>query len=71
MFCKKVVLRNVKVVPERSAPLERLWHRCFPTNFVKFLRAPVLKEHLRTIASVGGRIIAALEVINSGGDSLQ
>ena len=40
-------------------------------NFVKFLREPFLTEHLRTIASVGGRIIAALEVINSGGDSLQ
>ena len=25
----------------------RLWHRCFPVNFSKFLRAPFLTEHLR------------------------
>ena len=24
-----------------------LWHRCFPVNFVKFLRTPLLTEHLR------------------------
>ena len=24
-----------------------LWHRCFPVNFVKFLRTPFLTEHLR------------------------
>ena len=26
---------------------ERLWHRCFPVNFAKFLRTPFLTEHLR------------------------
>ena len=26
---------------------KKLWHRCFPVNFVKFLRTPWLKEHLR------------------------
>ena len=25
----------------------RLWHRCFPLNFVKFRRTPFLTEHLR------------------------
>ena len=25
---------------------KRLWYRCFPVNFVKFLRAPFLTEHL-------------------------
>ena len=25
----------------------RLWHRRFPVNFAKFLRAPFLTEHLR------------------------
>ena len=23
---------------------KRLWHRCFPVNFVKFLRTPILKN---------------------------
>ena len=26
---------------------KRLWHRCFPVNFVKFLRTPFLTEYLR------------------------
>ena len=25
---------------------KRLWHRCFPVNFVKFLRTPFYKERL-------------------------
>ena len=25
---------------------KRLWHRCFPVNFAKFLRTPFLTEHL-------------------------
>ena len=25
---------------------KRLWHRCFPVNFVKFLRTPFFTEHL-------------------------
>ena len=24
----------------------RLWHRCFPVNFAKFLRTPFFTEHL-------------------------
>ena len=28
-----------------------LWHRCFPVNFVKFLRTLFFTEHLWTIAS--------------------
>ena len=37
-----------KVAGLRSATLlkKRLWHRCFPVNFVKFLRTPFLTEHL-------------------------
>ena len=26
---------------------KRLWHRCFPVNFAKFLRTPSFTEHLR------------------------
>ena len=26
---------------------KRLWHRCFPLNFAKFLRIPFFIEHLR------------------------
>ena len=36
-----------KVAGLRPATLlkKRLWHRCFPVNFVKFLRTPFLTEH--------------------------
>ena len=55
---KKGALRNFtkftglffsKVAGLRPATLlkKRSWHRCFPVNFVKFLRTSFLKEHLR------------------------
>ena len=31
---------------------KRLWHKCFPVNFVKFLRTPFVLEYLRTTASM-------------------
>ena len=42
-----------KVAGLRSATLlkRRLWHRCFPVNFAKFLRTPFCTDHLWTIAS--------------------
>ena len=42
---KKDVLRNCKL--PATLLKETLWHRCFPVNFAKFLRAPFSKEHLR------------------------
>ena len=38
-----------KIAGLRPATLlkKKLWHRCFPVNFVKFLRTPFLREHLR------------------------
>ena len=37
-----------KVAGLRPATLlkKRLWHRCFPVDFVKFIRTPFLIEHL-------------------------
>ena len=37
-----------KVAGLRPATLlkKRLWHRCFPVNFAKFLSGPFLTEHL-------------------------
>ena len=32
--------------PKTCNFIKRLWHRCFPVNFVKFLRTPFLTEHL-------------------------
>ena len=38
-----------KVAGLRPATLlkKRLWHRCFPVNFAKFLRTPFLTKHLQ------------------------
>ena len=42
-----------KVAGLRTATLlkMRLWHRCFPVNFAKFLRTPIFTEHHWTAAS--------------------
>ena len=39
---------KLQALGPRSATLlkKRLWHRCFPVNFVKFLRTPFYTEHL-------------------------
>ena len=61
VFCEKGVLRNFakftgkhlcqglffnKVAPPATVLKKRLWHRCFPVNFAKFLRASFFTEHL-------------------------
>ena len=45
-FIKKETLAGLK--PETLLK-KRLWHRCFPVNFVKFLRTPFLTKHLRSL----------------------
>ena len=71
LFCKKGALRNFakftgkhlcqslfnKVIGLRPATLlkKRLWHRCFPKNFAKFLRTPFLTEHLQWLLQCLGK----------------
>ena len=47
-----------KVAGLRPATLlkKRLWHNCFPLNFVKFLKTLFFTEHLSTTASIIERI---------------
>ena len=40
ILCKEDVLRT------RHQENKRLWHRCFPVNFAKFLSTPFFIEHL-------------------------
>ena len=46
--CARVLFFN-KVAGIRAATLfnKRIWHRCYPVNFTKFLRTPFLTEQLR------------------------
>ena len=46
---RKVVLRNLakflgKGLKPATLLKKRHWHRCFPSNFVKFLRIPFLQN---------------------------
>ena len=45
-----------KVAGLRPATLlkKRLWHRCFPVNFAKLLRTPILKNICERLLLVAG-----------------
>ena len=47
VFCEKGFLK----ISQRPATLlkRRLWHRCFPVIFVKFLKTPFSIEQLRLL----------------------
>ena len=60
VFCKKKVFLELSQNSQESTCAsvsfliilqallkKRLWHRCFPVNFAKFLRTPLNAEHLR------------------------
>ena len=46
-LCQSLLFNNVAGLTPATFLKKRLWHRCFPVNFAKFLRAPFLTEHLR------------------------
>ena len=46
VFCRKDVLRNFAKFTGKHL-CQSLWHRCFPVNFAKFVRALFFIEHLR------------------------
>ena len=52
VFCEKIVLKNFAKFTGKHLYQnlffikKRLWYRCFPVNFAKFLRIPFLIEHL-------------------------
>ena len=46
-LCQSFFFDRVAGLRPSTLLKKRLWHRCFPLNFAKFLRAPFLKEHLR------------------------
>ena len=56
-----------KVAGLRSTTLfkKRLWHRCFPVNFVTFLRTPFFTEHIWATASAHVRNLLLLLILES------
>ena len=45
-LCKSLFFNEVSGLRPATLLKTRLLHRCFPVNFVKFLRTPILTEHL-------------------------
>ena len=41
------ISQNSSLGRSKTSLKKRLWHRCFPVNFAKFLRTPFFAEHLR------------------------
>ena len=41
---------------------KRLWHRCLPVNFAKFVRTPIVPEHFWTTSSWEFRLTLNLEL---------
>ena len=44
--CGRVSFLIKLQAPPATLLKKRLWHRCFPVNFAKFLRPPFFTEHL-------------------------
>ena len=62
-FCSQAATRDILYrVVDFSLQLydiKRLWHRCFPMNFAKFLRTPFLQ------ISSGRLLLLGLQIANS------
>ena len=46
LLCQSVFFNKVAGLRPATLFKKILWHRCFPVNFVKFLKTPFFKEHL-------------------------
>ena len=60
VFCKKRCPQKFRKI-HRKTPVpekQRLWHRCFPVNFAKFPRTPLLQN-------TSGRLICVIEIFLS------
>ena len=44
-LCQSLLFNKVAGIRPVTLLKERLWHRCFPVNFLNFLRTPSVTEH--------------------------
>ena len=51
-LCQSLFFNKIAGLRPATLSKKKLWHRCFPVNFVEFLRTPFFTEHLRMTASV-------------------
>ena len=50
-LCQSLFFNKVAGLRPTTLLKKRLWHSCFPVNFVKFLRTSFFTEHIWTTAS--------------------
>ena len=50
-LCQNLFFNKVAALRPATLLKKRLWHRCFPVSFVKFLRTPFFTEGLWTASS--------------------
>ena len=55
-LCKSLFFNKVAGLRPAALLKKRLWHRCFPVNFAKFLRTPFFTEHLHATASQNNKL---------------
>ena len=48
-LCQSLFFNKVASLRPPTLLKKRLWHRCFPVNFAKFLRTPFLTEHFHWV----------------------
>ena len=51
-LCQSLFFDKVEGLKPTNVLEKRLWHSCFPVNCAKFLRTPLLTEHLLATASL-------------------
>ena len=51
-MCQNLFFNKVAGLSPATLLKKKLWHRCFPVNFVKFLRTSFFTLHFQTTASV-------------------
>ena len=56
-LCQSLFFYKVAGLRPASLLKKRFWHKCFPVNFVKFLRTPIFTEHLRWLLLLIHKVI--------------
>ena len=60
--CQSLFFNKVASLGSATLLKKSLWYRCFPVNFVKFLRTPFFLEHLRWLLLNYGSLVTVLVV---------
>ena len=64
-LCQCLFFNKVAGLRPASLLKKRFWHRCFPVNFLKFLRTPFFAEHLWRTTSARMTLMNELRDIDS------